>query len=673
MTGKVRFHLDKWQKFTKDPWVLKAVSGYEIEFDSCPVQNYIPNEIPFSEGQSKIVDQEVKKLLSKGAIIPCNDEPDQFISTIFIVPKPNGKFRPIINLKYLNNFVTYEHFKQETFSVVKDLIQRNDYFTSVDLRDSYFSIHINRDFQKYLKFSWQGQLYAFVCAPFGLSSLPRLFTKLLKPVFAWFRQQGIRCSFYIDDSLNMNKDKTICKKNALIIADTLSSLGYDINREKSVFEPSQRIVYFGFILDSVLFKVFLPTEKVEKIICLAKFLLLGGKLIVRDLASFIGLIINAFHAILEAPLHYRELERNKISALGRSRNFNRVIQLSESSISEIQWWIDNVQKKNGKPIRPQKPTVLLQTDASLLGWGAYNKNTDTSIGGRWSRSETKNHINFLELLAIFYALKSFCSELEAICVSIQSDNTCAVAYINNMGGMASLEMDKLAKKIWQWCLERDIHLCASHISSCENVSADFSSRNFSDSTEWMLKKEIFQRLCKQCFVPDIDLFASRLNYQVEKFVSWFPEPGAFRYDAFSFSWAEFAPYIFPPFALVARCLNKIIEDRVSRVLIVIPHWVSQPWFPMLLSMLVSFPIRIPRHKDILVLPHNGQMHPLRRLSLVALVVSGIPSETEEFQTRLLIPSAHLGGRVQRNSTVWHGRSGVFGVLNGNIIPFVRLR
>ena len=242
-----------------------------------------------------------------------------------------------------------------------------------------------------------------------------------------------------------------------------------------------------------------------------------------------------------------------------------------------------------------------------------------------------------------------------------------------MGGMASLEMDKLAKKIWQWCLERDIHLCASHISSCENVSADFSSRNFSDSTEWMLKKEIFQRLCKQCFVPDIDLFASRLNYQVEKFVSWLPEPGAFRYDAFSFSWAEFAPYIFPPFALVARCLNKIIEDRVSRVLIVIPHWVSQPWFPMLLSMLVSFPIRIPRHKDILVLPHNGQMHPLRRLSLVALVVSGIPSETEEFQTRLLIPSAHLGGRVQRNSTVWHGRSGVFGVLNGNIIPFVHLR
>ena len=207
-----------------------------------------------------------------------------------------------------------------------------------------------------------------------------------------------------------------------------------------------------------------------------------------------------------------------------------------------------------------------------------------------------------------------------------------------------------------------------------NIMADFSSRNFSDSTEWMLKKVLFHRLCDQCFVPDIDLFASRLNYQVEKFVSWFPEPGAFRNDAFSFSWNSFRPYIFPPFALVGRCLNKLLEDEVSEALLVVPHWVSQPWFPMLLSMIVSFPIRIPRHRDILALPHNGQLHPLKeRLSLVALVVSGIPSEAEEFQIRLSTPSVRRGGQEQRNNTVWHGRSGVFGVLNGNVIPFVRLR
>ena len=56
---------------------------------------------------------------------------------------------------------------------------------------------------------------------------------------------------------------------------------------------------------------------------------------VRLLACFIGLIINAFYAVLEAPLHYRALERDKVAGLGISRDFDRNIILSESSVSEI--------------------------------------------------------------------------------------------------------------------------------------------------------------------------------------------------------------------------------------------------------------------------------------------------------------------------------------------------
>ena len=99
---------------------MRAFSGYEIEFDSYPIQQHILNEIPFAEDQKEIVDAEIKQLLSKGAIVPSVNEPGQFVSIIFIVPKAKGKFRPVINLKYMysNYFVTYEHFKQETFAVV---------------------------------------------------------------------------------------------------------------------------------------------------------------------------------------------------------------------------------------------------------------------------------------------------------------------------------------------------------------------------------------------------------------------------------------------------------------------------------------------------------------------------------------------------------------------------
>ena len=85
-------------------------------------------------------------------------------------------------MKYLNYFVSYEHFKQETFKTVLELVQENDYFTIIDMQDAYFSVSVEIYFHRYLKFTWNGKLYAFVCVQFGLSLASRLFTKLLKPI-----------------------------------------------------------------------------------------------------------------------------------------------------------------------------------------------------------------------------------------------------------------------------------------------------------------------------------------------------------------------------------------------------------------------------------------------------------------------------------------------------------
>ena len=264
VVGKTRFFVDNWKKLTTDKWVLDAISGYSIVFDEQPFQHVIPNEIPFDSEQYNIVDTEVKSLLQIGAIVESEHEPDEFISTLFIVPKPNGKYRPVINLRYLNEFVHYEHFKQETFKVVLELLQEGDFMTSVDMEQAYFHIPIHADSQKYLKFSWNGQLYKFVCLCFGLSSAPFVFTKVLKPVFTHFRQMGIRCSYYIDDSLTMNKDRAVCESNTKTVVVTMSSLGFSINDKKSVLVPTQKIIFFGFIIDTILFKVFLTEEKLEK-------------------------------------------------------------------------------------------------------------------------------------------------------------------------------------------------------------------------------------------------------------------------------------------------------------------------------------------------------------------------------------------------------------------------
>lgn len=649
------------------------MSGYKIEFEQTPFQYKSPNEIPFNEEKRRIVGKEVDTLLEKGAIIRSEHEPNEFISTIFVVPKPNGKFRPVINLRFLNEFVRYEHFKQETFKVVLDLVQEQDFFTSIDLQDAYFSVPIDEDDQKYLKFSFEDELYKFVCLPFGLSSAPKLFTKILKPVYAWFRFHGIRCSYYIDDSLNLNQSKDLCQTNSNTIMEVLKSLGFPINQKKSILEPTQRIVFFGFVLDSVLFMVFLTEEKVEKILRSARELLTQKMVVVRSVASFIGRVVNAFFAVLEAPMYYRSLERDKIRGLGKDYNFDNFVELSSESREELVWWVENVAEKNGKRIRPVKVSFNVFTDASELGWGCYISETKQHANGRWNLEEKNYHINFLELLAVFYTLKTFFTRSRGIHIEIHSDNVGCVSYIRDMGGMASVVMDRLARQIWEWCTDRNIFLSSVHVPGLLNVNADFHSRNFSDSTEWMLKKEVFSRLCKHFFLPDIDLFASRLNKQIDKFISWFPEPGCHTSDAFSVAWKEFNPYIFPPFSMIGKVLNKVIEDEVDQALLVFPFWKSQAWYPLLLSTMISFPVRLPRHKDLLVLAHNEMRHPLKKLNMTAAVVSGRACRVEEFRQELQRSSCQRGNPAPGSSMAWHGESGVFGVVGETLITFNRLK
>jgi hypothetical protein len=105
----------------------------------------------------KTVDEQVQELLQKGVIVKTEFSSDTFISNIFLVQKKNGKVRPVINLKKINQYEEYHHFKQENLKIVLDLIQKNDFMTSADLTDAYFSIEIDPEYRKFLCFSWREQ------------------------------------------------------------------------------------------------------------------------------------------------------------------------------------------------------------------------------------------------------------------------------------------------------------------------------------------------------------------------------------------------------------------------------------------------------------------------------------------------------------------------------------
>ena len=70
----------------------------------------------------------------------------------FLVPKKDGGWHPVINLKMLNSYIVTQHFKMETISNMKDVIKQGDWLGKIDLKDTYLTIPVHPPDQKYLKF-----------------------------------------------------------------------------------------------------------------------------------------------------------------------------------------------------------------------------------------------------------------------------------------------------------------------------------------------------------------------------------------------------------------------------------------------------------------------------------------------------------------------------------------
>ena len=252
------------------------------------------------------------------------------------------------------------------------------------------------------------------------------------------------------------------------------------------------------------------------------------------------------------------------------------MKISYESSQDLKWWEDNIDTACHY-ISNRSPNFQIETDASEMGWGARRGNK--SAGGRWSFEESEYHINVLELKAVHLGLKTFCKKSKGPkVIKVLCDNMTAVAYLKHKGGTKSFWCNETAREIWQWCEDRQFWIIPAHIPGIENVEADFESRNFSEDTEWAINRHIFEQVCEVWGFPNIDLFASRNNFQIDNYVSWGPDPGASFIDAFSLDWSEFNyVYIFPPFRLLPRILQKVRMERVKAI-IVAPIWMGQPWF-----------------------------------------------------------------------------------------------
>lgn len=596
------------------------MSGYKIPVCTPVLQNVAPANTNFSDLERLNLQSEIEKLIKMGAVLPCEDKPGQFLSKIFLIPKSDGKFRFILNLKSFNKFVDNRHFKMEDYRTATKLMSRDCFMACVDLKDAYFLINMHDSSKKYLRFKFEQQTYEFQCLPFGLSSAPYIFTKLLKPVVSFLRDKGLFIVNYLDDFLCLGNSYDDCLNCVNETVNLLTNLGFVINYEKSQLVPSQCRQFLGFELDSVNMTIGLPIGKRNKILNLVKDVSKSKHIIIRDFAKFLGVLTSACPAMAYGWMYTKLLEREKFLALKKSNNnYDAEMAINKILINDFIWWQENIINLSN-PIRDGKFSLEIFSDASLTGWGVMCNGERSN--GFWDSVESQNHINQLELKAAFIGLQCFASNIRSSEILLRIDNTVAISYINRMGGIQYTHLNDIARRIWKWCEERQLYVFASYIKSKDNVEADEESRRMNIDTEWNLSTIAFNNIVDEFGQPEIDLFASRLNTKCQRYISWKRDPSAFNVDAFTIDWSPYFFYSFPPFSLILKCLRKIINDKATGIMVV-PHWPSQPWFPLFKSLMAREPIYFYPDRNLLLSP-SREPHPRwRKLTLVSCQLSGL--------------------------------------------------
>ena len=284
-----------------------------------------------------------------------------------------------------------------------------------------------------------------------------------------------------------------------------------------------------------------------------------GQATVLKLLQLLGSMIATHPAILAAPLYYWHLERAKITALKHSHNYNTVVRISEEMKQNLIWWLQKFTQNNGRSMQIMQWDMVIESDASMLGWGANFNNTST--GRPWTQIPPHQ---------LLRATSSMASSQDHCQQHTQQGNSLEIRQYDNNGlpqqngrhtfgkslqpGSSYLEMVLGEKYLYPcgappWeaeCQSRLPFTTHTRLQRLAVASSDFPTA--SRQTGPILNRP----LCVST------------NAQLPTYCSWKLDPTAVAIDALSISWRNHYPYLFPPFSLLSHCLEKINQEKVEQ-------------------------------------------------------------------------------------------------------------
>ena len=192
--------------------------------------------------------EQITLMLKKNAITEVPPNSPGFYSSVFLVQKASGGWRPVIDLKNLNAHIHAPHFLMFMTNSVLSSVRKGDYAFKIDLQDAYFHVPVHPSSRKYLRFAFENKVYQFQVLPFGLNTASQVFTRLGHTVTGYLHRKGISVIPYLDDWLIHHPDCQVLLRHQAQLLNTLDLVGFILNRKKSELDLTLDLQFLGICL-----------------------------------------------------------------------------------------------------------------------------------------------------------------------------------------------------------------------------------------------------------------------------------------------------------------------------------------------------------------------------------------------------------------------------------------
>ena len=583
MNGRLIKCFDFWKTELKaNSFILDVISnGYQIPFIDEPCPILLKNNRSALEHE-EFVRNEICSLLQKQCIKE-EDEPPFCVNPLTVSVNSSDKKRLVLDLRHVNQFIQPLKIKFESHVHAVSYARKGNVMFKFDLKSGYHHVSINRNFVKFLGFSWvfngKVRYFVFQVLPFGIKSASHCFTKLLRPLVKYWRAKGFCIVVYLDDGWGTDSVEK-CQKVSDRVHRDLQLAGFVVNLEKSVWVPCSVLEWLGYLWNMQSGTVSMPTRKIVSFKGMVKSTLQNKEHIsARFIAKITGKLMSmsfVFGNICQI------MSRHAYSLIESRSSWDANITLSDLAREELQFWLkhlDNLPCRSFN-IQSRFPERVVFTDASSFAGSGVMLHSQNQVAHVMFDDFVKSQSStYRELKALHNALLSFTPFLLGKFVKVYTDNQNIVRIVSKGSTVRLLQL--LAREIFDFCIVHDIVLELAWLPRELNQVSDFYSKQF-DYDDWSISDLIFEFFNKKWGPFSCDRFADQTNAKVVKFNSKYWCPRTSGVDAFAFDWHLDYNWLVPPISLVPRVLAQLALFRAKGVLVV-PKWESSFFWPLLVE------------------------------------------------------------------------------------------